>query len=161
MDSPVGGLVLVRNERGLAQIAFREGPSDFRPNPAWRETTLGLEDAVEQLRAYFAGELATFDLPLAPEGTPFQQRVWTALREVSCGATVTYGELAQRLGLTNGARAVGAANGRNPLPIMVPCHRVIGGDGKLTGYAGGVAVKEALLAHERRYWAPANTQLTL
>jgi methylated-DNA-[protein]-cysteine S-methyltransferase len=104
---------------------------------------------MRQLRAYFAGELETFDLPLAPEGTPFQLEVWRRLCEIPYGETISYGELARRLGNPNASRAVGLANGANPIPIVIPCHRVIGSDGKLTGYGGGLPIKEKLLALER------------
>ena len=99
-----------------------------------------------QLREYFAGERTDFDLPLAPEGTPFQRRVWQELTRIGYGRTASYGEIAGRLGLTgHGARAVGLANGRNPIPVVIPCHRVVGADGSLTGYAGGIERKQLLL----------------
>jgi methylated-DNA-[protein]-cysteine S-methyltransferase len=101
-----------------------------------------------QLAEYFAGKRRVFSLPLAPRGTPFQRSVWQALRQIPYGETVSYGELARRLGSTSGARAVGLANGANPLPIIVPCHRVIGADGSLTGFGGGLTIKRALLALE-------------
>jgi methylated-DNA-[protein]-cysteine S-methyltransferase len=104
--------------------------------------------AKEQLAAYFAGRLREFDLPLAPRGTPFQQQVWAGLREIPYGHTLSYGELARRIGYPAGARAVGLANGRNPISIIVPCHRVIGADGRLVGYGGGLENKQALLALE-------------
>ena len=103
-----------------------------------------------QLRAYFAGELETFDLTLAPEGTPFQQRVWDELCKIAYGETISYGELAKRIGNPNASRAVGLANGSNPIPIVIPCHRVIGSNGKLTGYGGGLPIKGKLLALEKR-----------
>ena len=109
-----------------------------------------LTEAVNQLRQYFAGERQTFALPLAAAGTPFQQQVWQQLTQIPFGHTQSYGELAQRLGNKNAMRAVGAANGRNPIAIIVPCHRVIGADGKLTGYAGGLDRKIWLLQHEQR-----------
>ncbi|WP_241778103.1 methylated-DNA--[protein]-cysteine S-methyltransferase [Streptomyces sp. CT34] len=104
---------------------------------------------IAQLRAYFRGELTTFDLPLALHGTPFQRRVWAALRTIPYGETVSYGRLAERLGVPTAARAVGLANGRNPVGIIVPCHRVVGADGSLTGYGGGLDRKRRLLAFER------------
>jgi methylated-DNA-[protein]-cysteine S-methyltransferase len=105
-----------------------------------------LEDAVSQLEAYFARELRTFDLPLAPHGSDFQLRVWDQLRAIGYGEVATYGQIAARLGLGGrGARAVGLANGRNPIPVVVPCHRVVGADGSLTGYGGGLARKQLLL----------------
>ena len=107
------------------------------------------DDVTTQLTEYFAGRRQTFELPLAPEGTPFQQRVWSALLGVPYGETISYGELAARIGRRSASRAVGLANGSNPLPIVIPCHRVIGSNGKLTGYGGGLAIKERLLALER------------
>ena len=104
---------------------------------------------MRQLNAYFARELEDFDLPLAPPGTAFQLEVWAALRAIPYGETVTYGELARRIGRPRASRAVGAANGANPLPIVVPCHRVVGADGSLTGFGGGLPIKSALLALER------------
>jgi methylated-DNA-[protein]-cysteine S-methyltransferase len=109
-----------------------------------------LQEPVRQLRAYFAGDLETFDLPLAPAGTPFQLAVWRELCKIPYGKTISYGELARHLGNPNASRAVGLANGANPIPIVIPCHRVIGSNGKLTGYGGGLPIKEKLLALERR-----------
>jgi methylated-DNA-[protein]-cysteine S-methyltransferase len=109
-----------------------------------------LRETVRQLRAYFAGELETFELDLAPEGTPFQQKVWSELLNIPFGETISYGELARRIGNPNASRAVGLANGSNPIPIIIPCHRVIGSNGKLTGYGGGLPIKEKLLALEKR-----------
>lgn len=148
--SPVGPLRLVAGADGLRAVAFAQGRRAPAAGPAPR-TDDGAFDAVRrQLDAYFAGRLRRFDLPLHPIGTPFQQRVWDALREIPYGATVSYGDLAARLGTTGAARAVGLANGRNPLAIVVPCHRVVGSDGRLTGYAGGLARKEYLLGLEQR-----------
>ena len=110
-----------------------------------------LASAAEQLAAYFAGELRVFDLPLGAEGTGFQRLVWRALDTIPFGETRTYGAIAHAIGRPSASRAVGAANGRNPISIIVPCHRVIGASGELTGYAGGVEMKQWLLAHERRY----------
>ena len=139
----------------------RRGPDRPVPNRAQarpgRSRLIGCQsdeaapfaEAKRQLAAYFAGRLTAFDLPLAPQGTPFQRRVWDELRRVPHGQTVSYGELARRIGSPTACRAVGAANGRNPLCIIVPCHRVVGANGKLIGYAGGMPRKEALLALER------------
>ena len=113
---------------------------------SWREDAD--TDAARQLEAYFAGERTVFDLELAPEGTPFQQQVWTALCEIPFGQTISYGELAARVGRPLGAQAVGRANGQNPVGVIIPCHRVVGSDGALVGYAGGLDRKEALLRHE-------------
>ena len=115
-----------------------------------RDPSAALGEARRQLTEYFAGARRAFDLPLAASGTPFQRRVWEALRRIPYGETISYGELARRIGKPTASRAVGAANGRNPIAIVVPCHRVIGADGTLIGYGGGLPVKEALLALERR-----------
>ena len=124
-------------------IRFLERGSPSPPAPAGV-----LAEAADQLAAYFAGRLRRFDLPLAPEGTPFQREVWDLLREIPYGVTWTYGQAAGRLGRPKSSRAVGAANGANPIPIVLPCHRVIGADGGLTGYGGGVDRKRALLELE-------------
>lgn len=119
-------------------------------DPEWREDKEPLREVIRQLRAYFARELETFDLTLAPEGTHFQRDVWNHLRGIPYGETISYGELAKRVGNPKASRAVGAANGQNPIPIIIPCHRVIGSDGKLTGFGGGLPIKEKLLALEQR-----------
>lgn len=149
MDSRVGKLLVAGNEAGLRYVLFGEGRSEVGPQPGWKETSAALGEPIRQLRAYFAGELRCFDLPLAPEGTPFQQRVWHELLRIPYGETISYGELARRIGNPNGSRAVGLANGSNPISIVIPCHRVIGSNGKLTGYGGGLKAKEWLLALER------------
>ena len=145
MDSPVGTLRLVADRGGLRRI--RLAPED-PPQPSWRHGGATLAAAVRQLDEYFERRRTAFELPLATGGTSFQQAVWRLLREIPYGHTLSYGELARRLGRPGAARAVGAANRANPLPIVVPCHRVIGGDGSLTGYAGGVHVKRELLRLE-------------
>ena len=117
-------------------------------DPAWRRDAASFADVASQLEQYFAGERTAFDLRLAPRGTPFQQRVWGLLREIPFGETTTYGALAQALGNPRTVRAVGLANGHNPISIVVPCHRVIGADGSLVGFGGGLERKRALLAHE-------------
>ena len=145
VPSPVGELVIVSDGAAVTGIHF---PTHTAPDPAW---TAGpdpggcLAQAAAQLAAYFAGERRDFDLPLAPDGTPFQRQVWDALAAVPYGATTSYGELAAAIGRPGSARAVGAANGANPLAIVVPCHRVVGADGTLTGYAGGLDAKRRLL----------------
>jgi methylated-DNA-[protein]-cysteine S-methyltransferase len=147
-DSPVGELLLVGDDDGLRGLYL----PDHRRGPAraadWARDDAALAGVREQLAEYFAGERTDFDLPLAPAGTPFQLEVWEALRGIPYGETETYGELAARVGRPGSARAVGAANGRNPISIVVPCHRVVGAAGALTGYAGGLEAKERLLAHE-------------
>jgi methylated-DNA-[protein]-cysteine S-methyltransferase len=148
IESPVGPLLLAADEQGLRQIEFVKGKT--RPDPGWREERAPLQETIRQLRAYFAGDLEDFDLPLVPQGTPFQLDVWKRLCDIPFGATISYGELARRIGNPNASRAVGLANGSNPIPIVIPCHRVIGSNGKLTGYGGGLPIKEKLLALERR-----------
>jgi methylated-DNA-[protein]-cysteine S-methyltransferase len=149
-DSPLGTLTLASDEAGLREINFPKNGQPTAPAPEWRKDNSALREAIAQLRAYFAGELETFDLPLAPPGTEFQQRVWDELRKIPYGKTISYGELARRIGNPNASRAVGLANGSNPIPIIIPCHRVIGSNGKLTGYGGGLPIKEKLLALEKR-----------
>jgi methylated-DNA-[protein]-cysteine S-methyltransferase len=146
MESPIGRLLLISDENGLRRIDFANGNS--RPDPAWRDNPAALKETISQLGAYFAGELKEFDVPLAPEGTQFQKNVWRHLGEIRYGEAISYGELARRIGNPKASRAVGLANGANPIPIIIPCHRVIGSDGKLTGYGGGLSVKEKLLALE-------------
>ena len=151
MESPVGRLLLAGDETGLQRVAFAEGGKALEPEPDWHEDDRPLQQAVEQLKAYFAGDLRTFDLPLRMEGTPFQLAVWRALQDIPYGETASYGEIARRVGTPQGSRAVGLANGSNPIAIVVPCHRVIGSNGKLTGYGGGLNNKETLLALERKH----------
>lgn len=150
IESPIGPLLLAADDTGLREILFVHGRHPAKPDPSWQEDPAPLQPAIRQLDAYFAGELETFDLPLAPEGTPFQQSVWRELCGIPFGQTISYGELAQRIGNPKASRAVGLANGSNPIPIVIPCHRVIGSNGKLTGYGGGLPIKEKLLALERR-----------
>jgi methylated-DNA-[protein]-cysteine S-methyltransferase len=145
-DSPVGRLLLAGDSAALKHVHFQAGPHPLRPPAGWRQDATRFERALTQLTEYFNGTRRTFELSLAPVGTRFQLAVWQALRAIPYGETVSYGELAQRLGLTAGARAVGLANGANPLPIIVPCHRVIGADGSLTGFGGGLDIKRALLS---------------
>jgi len=151
LESQLGEVLLAGDEEGLRQISFMAGNSPHLPGEDWIESREPLWEAREQIGAYFRGERKTFDLPLAPEGTPFQQTVWNALREIPYGRTITYGELARRIGQPTASRAVGAANGRNPLPIIVPCHRVIGSNGELTGFRGGIHLKAGLLELEQRH----------
>ena len=148
LDAPIGRLLLAREGRDLRLINFQRGRLQ-RPDPHWHENPDAFDDVVSQLTEYFAGRRQRFELPLAPEGTPFQQRVWRELQDVPYGVTISYGQLAARIGQPTASRAVGLANGSNPLPIVIPCHRVIGADGTLTGYGGGLPIKERLLALER------------
>lgn len=149
-DSPVGSLLLVADSDGLREINFSKNGRRAAADDSWREDARSLRDPIRQLQAYFAGKLEDFDLPLAPEGTPFQQKVWQELCRIPFGETISYGELARRIGNPKASRAVGLANGSNPIPIVIPCHRVIGASGKLTGYGGGLPIKEKLLALEQR-----------
>ena len=149
-DSPVGRLLLAGNPDGLSLISFPSGSRKQRPAPGWQRDDAILASAAAQLAEYFAGRRRSFALPLRPTGTAFQLSVWQALREIPFGETISYGELARRIGQPSAARAVGAANGANPLPIVVPCHRVIGADNSLTGFGGGLETKRFLLAHEAR-----------
>ena len=149
MDSPIGRLLLAGDEDGLRLISFPTGSRTRYVESEWTENDAPFVETKRQLAAYFAGELTEFDLPLAPEGTPFQLSVWRALRRIPYGDTVSYGAIAQAIGRPSASRAVGAANGANPLPIVVPCHRVIGSTGKLTGFGGGLDTKARLLALER------------
>jgi methylated-DNA-[protein]-cysteine S-methyltransferase len=149
MDSPVGKLRLAADDAGLRELRFARGLDPDGVDPSWREDPAPLAEAIRQLRAYFAAELRTFNLPLAPLGTPFQLRVWQQLRKIPWGETISYGELATRIGNPKASRAVGLANGANPIAIIVPCHRVVGSNGKLTGYGGGLEIKQFLLALER------------
>ncbi|TXC66397.1 methylated-DNA--[protein]-cysteine S-methyltransferase [Piscinibacter aquaticus] len=151
VDTPLGRVCIARTERGLAGLWFEgqkhhPGALDL-PD---RDDDPLLAEAARQLAQYFAGERRDFDLPLDLQGTPFQQSVWKALTRIPPGRTCSYGALARELGTPSAVRAVGAAVGRNPACVLVPCHRVLGQDGSLTGYAGGVERKRALLAHEAR-----------
>lgn len=148
--SPVGELTLVASGAGLAAVLWpNDDPRRVRLGPrTWDEAHPVLCAAERQLAAYFAGRLRSFDLPLDPAGTAFQRQVWQALQAIPYGETRSYGALAAALGRPSAARAVGAANGRNPLSIVVPCHRVVGAGGALTGFAGGLAIKARLLALE-------------
>lgn len=149
MDSPLGRMLLVADESGMRAIEFTGTAHPLPRGGDWREQrTALLEGARRQLEDYFAGSRQGFDLPLAAQGTDFQLSVWSALGEIPLGETRSYAEIAQRLGQPAAVRAVGAANARNPLAIVVPCHRVIGASGSLTGYAGGLERKRALLTLE-------------
>ena len=149
VDSPLGELLLVGDGAALVGVYMQEGRRPAVARGSAKSDAL-LGEARSQLGEYFAGERVEFDLPLAPTGTEFQRRVWHALEEIPYGETISYGELARRIGRPTASRAVGMANGRNPISIVVPCHRVIGAGGTLTGYAGGVERKRFLLDLERR-----------
>jgi methylated-DNA-[protein]-cysteine S-methyltransferase len=149
-QSPLGPLLLVGTGEALTGIWLPSGRDRRDPEPGWIESPRAFREAVRQLDAYFAGKLRQFDLPLAPGGTPFQQRVWQALLGIPYGETVSYGQLARSIDRPSAFRAVGAANRQNPQAIVIKCHRVIGSNGQLVGYGGGLPVKSALLELERR-----------
>jgi len=148
VDSPIGALLLAGDEDALGRVHFQSGRRAIQPPDAWERSARPFREATRQLTAYFGGRLQHFDLPLRPEGTEFQLAVWRALQEIPYGTTCSYGDLARRIGRSDAARAVGAANGRNPIPVIIPCHRVIGADGSLTGFGGGLPIKQKLLALE-------------
>jgi methylated-DNA-[protein]-cysteine S-methyltransferase len=143
LTTPIGELLLTADDDGALTAVHL--PNRHPDTTGWERDDELLAEARRQFTEYFAGERTTFDLPLRPHGAPFQLRVWDALLRIPYGETASYGELARELGHPTAARAVGAANGRNPLAIVVPCHRVIGSNGTLTGYAGGLECKRALL----------------
>jgi methylated-DNA-[protein]-cysteine S-methyltransferase len=150
LESPIEPILLTSNGAaltGLYLVEHRHGPQ-IEADWVRDDEALPFVEAKRQLTAYFAGERTEFDLQLAPQGTEFQRRVWKELACIPYGVTISYGELARRIGQPGSARAVGLANGRNPISIIVPCHRVIGANGKLVGYGGGLSRKEALLTHE-------------
>lgn len=149
-DSAKGPLLIAIDDAGLRHVEFVLGEQPVSPTAEWLRDDAALAPFVEQFAAYFAGRLRQFDLPLAARGTPFQQSVWQALGDIPYGETVSYLEIARTIGNPKAVRAVGAANGRNPLSIIVPCHRVIGRRGALTGYAGGLPIKQWLLELEHR-----------
>lgn len=156
MDSPIGTLWLTGDGSALTGLFMQDPRPTASENADWRHDDGRFERTREQLTAYFDGARHTFELPLAPTGTRFQKTVWRALEAIPYGEAISYGELARRIGKPGAARAVGLANGRNPISIIVPCHRVIGADGSLTGYGGGIERKRWLLGHEQ---AEPNTSL--
>lgn len=143
--SPVGELLLVGDGQALHGLYMQEGRKPMVPRPAWEPADAPFREVRRQLDEYFAGERTDFELPITMTGTPFDRRVWAELRELRHGETVSYGELARRIGRPATPRAVGHANGRNPISVIVPCHRVLGADGALTGYGGGLERKRLLL----------------
>lgn len=148
LQSPVGKLLLAIDGQGLRHIQFETSRHALVLGADWERGAAPLHETRAQLNAYFAGKLRVFDLPLAPRGTDFQQRVWLELLRIPFATTLSYGAIARSLGDAHATRAVGSANGRNPLPIVIPCHRVIGANGALTGFGGGLSVKRQLLEHE-------------
>ena len=151
VDTPIGELLLAGTENALSLIGFPKGSMRRDPGPDWIVKEEPFEKVRQQLREYFEGKRREFDIPLSLAGTDFQLSVWHELREIPYGTTVSYGEVAKRIDNPKAVRAVGAANGRNPIPIIVPCHRVIGSHGDLTGFGGGLDTKEALLRLEAEH----------
>jgi methylated-DNA-[protein]-cysteine S-methyltransferase len=150
LESPVGHLLLAGDADALRLVSFESSKHAAPPQAGWKQDTGPFAEVIRQLKAYFRGELKQFDLPLALEGTDFQLRVWNALRAIPYGETISYAQLAERIGNPKAVRAVGLANGSNPVPIIVPCHRVIGSDGSLTGFGGGLSTKKMLLELENK-----------
>jgi methylated-DNA-[protein]-cysteine S-methyltransferase len=159
VPSPIGDLTLVSNGEALTGVSMTGHTGGPKRDPGWERDEGEFDAVCKQLAAYFSGELQDFDVPLAPEGTEFQKKVWRELCRIPYGETTSYGELARRIGQPTASRAVGLANGRNPIGIIVPCHRVIGADGSMTGYGGGLRRKRLLLDLESR--VAASGQLTL
>jgi len=150
VPSPVGPLLLAGDGHGLHLIHFLKGRRPKSPAPDWSENDKTFREVMAQLNAYFAGKLRDFALPLVLAGTDFQLRVWRNLQKIPYGETTTYGQLAREMGSPEAARAVGLANGANPIPIIIPCHRVIGSNGDLTGFGGGLPTKKKLLELESK-----------
>ena len=151
IDSPIGELLLAGDDEALTMIGFPEGKMRRKPASDWVENKQAFAEASRQLKEYFAGERHEFDLPLRLDGTEFQILVLEELQRIPYGETTSYGDIASRIGRPKAVRAVGAANGRNPIPIVVPCHRVIGSSGSLTGFGGGLDAKRALLQLEAEH----------
>ena len=151
IDSPLGALLVAGDENGLTQLWMPSGKHRHEPDPAWVEDDTAFADVRVQLDEYFAGTRTEFDLRLNPSGTAFQLQAWAALREIPYGETRSYGAQAETIGRPTAVRAVGLANGQNPISIIVPCHRVVGANGSLTGYGGGLDAKRWLLAHEAQH----------
>ena len=149
-ESPVGPLLLAGESHALRRVSFENSKRSAPPRADWKLHKKPFAEVIRQLQAYFRGELKEFDLPLAMEGTEFQLRVWNALRAIPYGETISYAQLAERIGNPKAVRAVGLANGSNPIPIIVPCHRVVGSDGSLTGFGGGLSTKKMLLELENK-----------
>ncbi len=151
IDTPVGKLLLGMKADGLSHLLFDDGRTPVRIDQRWKREPQAFHDVRAQLDGYFAGTLQTFDMKLAPDGSDFQKAVWRELMTIGYGETTSYGDIARRVADISASRAVGAANGQNPISIIVPCHRVIGANGKLTGYGGGLPRKRFLLDLEQRH----------
>ena len=148
LETPIGDLLLAGDEQTLCLLGFPEGSMRREPEPDWIFSEKPFAEARAQLKAYFAGDRKSFDLKLNPGGTEFQLQVLHELQKIPYGTTTSYGDIAKRIGRPKAVRAVGAANGRNPIPIIIPCHRVIGSTGNMTGFGGGIPTKEALIRLE-------------
>ena len=149
IESPVGKLLLTASGKHLTRLSFQNGKHPIKPDPTWVYNQQPFHETIEQLTTYFSGKRKAFTMKTALAGTPFQQQVWQALKTIPYGKTVSYGEIAQAIGKPQASRAVGAANGKNPISIIFPCHRVIGSTGNLVGYGGGLSIKKKLLALEQ------------
>jgi len=149
-ESPVGTLLLAGDADSLRLVTFENSKHAAPPQADWKQDRAPFAEVIRQFQSYFRGELKEFDLPLALEGTGFQLRVWNTLRTIPYGETISYAQLAERIGNPKAVRAVGLANGSNPIPIIIPCHRVIGSDGSLTGFGGGLSTKKMLLELESK-----------
>ncbi len=150
--SPVGELLLVGDHQVLKVLSFQDGKHPEAIDPQWKKNRQAFNHVILQLQEYFKGRLTKFSVKLSPDGTDFQKKVWKALRTIPYGETVSYGDIAKQIGNPHASRAVGAANGQNPISIIVPCHRVIGANGKLVGYGGGLPIKQTLLSLEQQYY---------
>lgn len=151
LDSPIGDMLVTRDEGGITGLDLPKSRYPRSVHPDWDRDDAAFDDIRAQLREYFAGDRQQFDLPLNAGGSPFQALVWAALMRIPYGETTSYGKVAVSIGHPDGSRAVGLANGQNPIPIIVPCHRVIGANGSLTGYGGGLPTKRWLLDHEAKH----------
>ena len=154
LDSPVGVVTVAGDGTTVTNLRMTDQTHEPAGRHGWRHEPTAFPEAAAQLQEYFAGERATFDVPLRLEGPAFRRQVWEALLEIPYGETASYGQIADRIGKPGAARAVGVANGHNPIAIIVPCHRVIGANGSLTGYGGGLHRKQILLDLERRHFTP-------
>lgn len=148
MDSQLGPILVALDEKGVRHLSFHRGTHSLDIDSAWQRDKKKIKPITDQLFSYFAGELMQFEVELAPLGTPFQQKVWAALCHVPYGKTATYLDIAEAIGNKNACRAVGGANGKNPIPIIIPCHRIIGKSGKLVGFSSGLGIKAKLLELE-------------
>ena len=161
LDSPLGALLLAGCSHGLRLISFPDGSRTRQPMPEWQKDTAKFGLAKEQLSAYFSGEIKVFTAPIILQGTSFQKQVWAALQTIPFGQTAAYGDIANIIGNPGAARAVGGANNANPIPIIIPCHRIIGSDQSLTGFGGGLVAKQTLLAHEAKFAKNVQIELPL